>query len=405
MPVDYGDNTNEGPKISEDADPNTTNPFSILKNVGADYLTNKTDKDSYTGFCLGSFEIKNDDKLAEDDVFDYVTYVRIEELHSHLPNPFDRKNLINRITDPKFDKGDLNLKLVFNHSKIEIEKSFISENLEFSTPWGSPVPDPGQYVVVKFKDKKNLEGGKIENIFKRREDVSHINVDSAAVGLQDQSQVIDGVQRGSSSSTFTFTTENRTQGFGTPLTANEKTRDRRRARFAWKRIRKYKDFFIKEGNRIGVDPYILMGIAANESGGKTFKFDKLTGDAGRAYGMMQVNEVAGKGKWRNLVAQWKRQGATPQGNIAMGATVLGESIKEVRKAYRGKKFGDAQLSEGDIIRIGIANYNASFRSIRKQIVKGQEPDNATSGHSYSRSAIEKSLEFKKLDSDGGSDVQ
>jgi hypothetical protein len=176
------ENQAPGSIITPAWEPETTDTIGTLKTLAENYFLNDAEeKDEYVGVVLGTMKIGKEWSIPcdFDDFFetarkgavdDLVVYVRIEDLHAHLPNPAD---YITTPHDPKNTNtpGDTSIdkKLVTLHIRVLYQPSVVGNLI-------GPRPPlvPGAVVKVKFKDKKNLLGAYITEVYSETSEVARL---------------------------------------------------------------------------------------------------------------------------------------------------------------------------------------------------------------------------------------
>lgn len=153
---------------------------------------------------------------------------------------------------------------------------------------------------------------------------------------------------------------------------------RSRHDFAARDVIRWLDYARDAGRAFGLDPYVLLGIMSIESAGDP----EALGDNGHAWGLMQINDIAHPTR----VAQWKREGESPFGNIDLGAAILAEARATLRKAgYTGPA----------LERAAIAAYNRGAGAILANRKAGRDPDYGTAGGDYSRNVLLRAAWFRE----------
>lgn len=144
--------------VKESYEPETTDPLGVLRTLSENhFLSEQDNKDEFFGVVLAS---QNDPEPPPDIFTGFrilkkavtgddgkgVAYVRIEDIHAHLPSPLN--NLVERGDSPTVlpSEPPIDYKIVTLHSKVT---------------WEGSKQKFGNYVKVKFGDKKNFQAGEI----------------------------------------------------------------------------------------------------------------------------------------------------------------------------------------------------------------------------------------------------
>ncbi len=168
------ENQPQSPLVKTNYEPETTNPLDTLKNLSENHFLKENDKkDEFYGVVLGVQDNKSLDRGTGFFSFwenkaksEKIVYVRIEDIHAHLPNPFGGGPFIEQKNEKgtTVDSSDppINKKLVTLHSKVSYSR--FKGGVALLERLGKE-PKFGDYVKVKFEDKINYEGGFItENL-------------------------------------------------------------------------------------------------------------------------------------------------------------------------------------------------------------------------------------------------
>lgn len=154
----------------------------------------------------------------------------------------------------------------------------------------------------------------------------------------------------------------------------------------------YMPHIVKAGRglRLGQDTqlgrditWVLLGIGSRETQWGTYRGLKVkgpacTGDYGHGRGLMQIDdrwhkEFIASGKWSDAEA-----------NIIYGAGVL-------RDAYRWLKRKGA--ADPLLLRASIAAYNAGAAGVWRAVLRGADPDAATTGRNYAADVLRRAASF------------
>ena len=431
------------PNITSDSNYQTTTLGGIISRLSDDFLTNKKEKkDSYIGICLGTWSVPNE---YRDDMDEgtrslrknttHIAYVRVEEIHAHIPDPLEGIGRIKKKTQVLGDgKPELvgglatetvkaitnvsnnnypttvdyiegsDLRKVYLHSRVQIEKGDSFFGLR------STFPAPGDLVEIVFRDKANLDDGVIVNSFKINEATSQNSDPGEPLRILNE---VAGSRRDFDVSGF--------PKLGDPLTKAARDDQNKKVDKLYDRLDNpntgvFRQYFhdAVEGQfkrkdlgcavsklgplrGDGTINVVLQSIAMGESSLDPNTVKSNDGDGrGTAYGLMQVNSRF----HRVHDAAKPKEGGTPrvniQQNIQLGAKVFFEGAKAIceNDEIMGVIKGDKDL----FLRTAIANYNASIGSIKRALNAGKDPDAATTGYKYSRNVMARVNRIKEKDS-------
>jgi murein DD-endopeptidase MepM/ murein hydrolase activator NlpD len=132
--------------------------------------------------------------------------------------------------------------------------------------------------------------------------------------------------------------------------------------------RQWMPYVLASARKYGLEPALILGIMAVETGGKN-----VIGDQGHGHGLMQIDDRS-HGAWLDSHAN----GLDPESNIDYACSLLRSNID---------RFG------GDI-RAGVAAYNAGPRGAQRGIDDSGNPDQYTTGGNYSARVLERAAPFR-----------